>query len=67
MSLIDRKIQDQLHRGANDGIEEETQQTNVVKNNRVQVDMSKLFQPPDAKGVLINSIEKSLIFIEFGW
>jgi len=71
MSLIDRKIQDQLHREANDGIQEENQQPNVGKSNRVQVDMSKLFQPPDAKGVLYNShIKKRFThhsFLEFGW
>jgi len=46
MSLIERKINDQL--------EKEDAQIrngqNVSKAN-VQIDMSKLFHPPDAKGV----------------
>jgi len=52
MSLIDRKIQDQLHKGENNAIEEENQQPNFPKSNRVQVDMSKLFQAPDSKEAL---------------
>jgi len=47
MSLIERKVNEQLLKEENSG---QRAGQNVSKNNS-QIDLSKLFNPPDTKGV----------------